>query len=213
MDDIDLQMDVSRPYAAVCPSLEGDVLRVLAGTSLGLTGRQVAALTGRRSHSGVLDVLHRLTEHGLVKRVPLNRGYLFALNSDHVAAEAVKLLMNLRSELFERIRSAIEEWEIAPVHASVLGSAARGDGDVDSDIDVLIVRARGLAQDEPSWQTRVDALRDQIESWTGNRANIVDRSEAQLAELVEQQRPIIDELRSDAIVIGGRDLTTLLELL
>lgn len=204
-------MDVSRPYAAVCPTLDGDVLRVLAGTSLGLTGREVAGLAGRRSHSGVLDVLHRLAEQGLVKRVPLNRAYLFALNRDHVAAPVVELMADLRTELFNRIAKAIAEWQIAPVHASVFGSTARRDGNTNSDIDVLIVRPSRVAQDDGPWQMQVDALREQIEAWTGNQAAIVDISERELTELREQKRPIIDELSSDAIVVSGVDITKLLE--
>jgi predicted nucleotidyltransferase len=203
-------MDVSRPYAAVCPTLDGDVLRVLAGTELGLTGREVAAMAGRASHKGVLNSLHRLTAHGLVKRVPLNRAYLFALNRDHIAADAVELLMALRPKLFERIEEAIGSWEVPPMHASVFGSTARGDGGLDSDIDLLIVPPPGAAGDE-RWQGQVDALRDQIETWTGNQANIVERSETQVAELVRQERPIVAELRSDAIVLAGRDVASLLE--
>jgi predicted nucleotidyltransferase len=204
-------MDVSRPYTAVCPTVDGDVLRVLAGTKLGMTGREVMAMTGRRSHGGVLDALHRLTAHGLVKRVQLNRGYLFALNRDHVAADAVSLLMSLHTELFGRIRGAVANWKVAPVHASVFGSTARGDGDVDSDIDVLIVRPPRVAREESLWQEQVDALREQIEAWTGNHAAVVDKSETELADLGEQQRPIIAELRSDSIVLYGEGLATLLE--
>lgn len=203
-------MDVSRPYAAVCPSLDGDVLHVLAGTSLGLTGREVAAMTGRRSHSGVLDVLHRLSDHGLVKRVQLNRGYLFALNRDHLAAEAVNLLMNLRIKLFESIRGEIAKWEIAPVHATVFGSTARGDGNTDSDIDLLIVRPAQIALDEQGWQAQVDGLREQIEAWTGNHATIADVSEPELAELRRQKRPVVSELGADAIAVFGSDLEALL---
>ena len=110
--------------------------------------------------------------------------------------------MAMRGKLFERIEEAICDWDIAPVHASVFGSTARGDGDLDSDVDLLIVHPPGASGDE-RWQAQVDELRDQIEAWTGNRANIVDRSETQLAELVRQQRPIVAELRSDAIVIAG----------
>lgn len=203
-------MDVSRPYSAVCPTVDGDVLYVLAGTSLGLTGGQVTAMTGRRSHAGVLDSLHRLTAHGLVNRVQLNRGYLFSLNREHLAAEAVEILMNLRAKLIESIQGMIARWDIMPIHASVFGSTARGDGGLDSDIDVLLVHPPGLAGDE-RWQAQVDALRDRIEAWTGNQANIVERSETQVAELVRQQRPIVAELRSDAIVVAGRDVASLLE--
>jgi len=204
-------VDVSRPYAAVCPTLDGDVLRVLAGTSRGLTGREVAVLTGRRSHSGVLGVLHRLSEHGLVRRVQLNRSYLFSLNREHIAAGAVESLMNLRVELFERIRKTIAGWQIAPIHASVFGSTARGDGDTDSDIDLLVVRPTQIEADERRWQAQVDGLREQIEAWTGNRTAIVDISEPALASLRGQQRPIVSELRTDAIAVYGADLTSLLD--
>lgn len=204
-------VDVARPYAAISPSLHGEVLRVLAGTTRGLTGREVALLTGRSSHSGVLDVLHKLTEHGLVTRVELNRAFLFALNRDHVAAPAVELMANLRVELFDRIRRAIADWGIVPVYAAVFGSTARGDGDVDSDVDVLIVRPDSIEEDEPGWRAQVENLRRKIEGWSGNCAGIVEVTEARLAHLRDEERPIIAELRSDAIVVGGSDFTALLE--
>jgi nucleotidyltransferase-like protein len=204
-------MDVSRPYAAVCPTVDGDVLHTLAGTSLGLTGGQVTAMTGRRSHAGVLDSLHRLTAQGLVHRVQLNRGYLFALNRQHLAAEAVELLMSLRGKLFESIRDAIARWEITPVHASVFGSTARGDGDLESDIDVLVVRPLQVPKDDERWQTQIDHLGEQIEAWTGNRAAIVDKSETDLRTLHAQERPVVSELRSDAILVYGGSIDTLLE--
>ncbi|HEY4810856.1 MAG TPA: nucleotidyltransferase domain-containing protein, partial [Solirubrobacteraceae bacterium] len=105
-------MDVARPYTAVCPKLDGEVL----------------------------DVLHRLTEHGLVTRVELNRAFLFALNREHLAAPAVLALAGLRGALFNRIERELKTWQIAPVHVSLFGSTARGDGDTHSDIDLFIVR-------------------------------------------------------------------------
>lgn len=168
-------------------------------------------MAGRRSHSGVLDVLHRLSEHGLVTRVQLNRGYLFTLNRDHLAAEAVDLLMGLRIKLFESIKSEIADWETIPVHASVYGSTARGDGDTTSDIDLLIVRPDKVAREEQHWQAQVDGLREQIEAWTGNRASVADISKTELTELRRQKRPIISELGTDAVAVFGSDLTTLLE--
>jgi predicted nucleotidyltransferase len=196
-------MDVARPYTAVCPTLDGDVLHVLAGTTMALTGRQVALLTGRTSHSGVLDSLHRLTEHGLVTRVELNRAYLFALNRDHLAAPAVEMLANLREKLIEEIRRTVGEWQIAPLHVSLFGSAARGDGGTQSDIDLFVVRASDVDEDEPLWRDQIDELSDQIQRWTGNHASVVERDESQLASLRETQPPILGELLSDAIVISG----------
>jgi predicted nucleotidyltransferase len=206
-------MDVSRPYTAVCPTLDGEVLQVLAGTTMALTGRQVALLTGRTSHSGVLATLNRLTEHGLVIRVELSRASLYALNRDHLAAPAVEILAGMRQKLIEQMRNAIGEWQIAPAHVSLFGSAARGDGSTHSDIDLFVVRPRAVDEDEPSWRDQIDDLSDRIQRWTGNHASVVERDESQLARLREAQPPIFGELLSDAIVISGSrsQLSDLLE--
>lgn len=203
-------MDVARPYAAVSPSLDGEVLHVLAGTSRGLTGREIALLTGRSSHSGVLAVLGRLTDHGLVQRVELNRASLFTLNRDHLAAPAVEELAGLRTTLFEKIREAIEEWSIAPVHVSLFGSTARGDGDTHSDIDLFVVRPTSVVEEDAGWRKQLDVLGDRIAGWTGNRSAIVEVTEPQLGRLIGEERSIVAELRSDAVVLGGSNASALL---
>lgn len=73
-------MDVTRPYTAICPTLDNDVLSVLGGTSRPLTGREVSRLASRKSHTGVRAVLNRLSEHGLVDRTEAGRALLFTLN-------------------------------------------------------------------------------------------------------------------------------------
>jgi predicted nucleotidyltransferase len=201
-------MNVARPYAAVTPSLDGEVLNVLAGTTRGLTGREVALLTGRSSHSGVLAVLNRLTEEGLVQRVELNRASLFVLNRDHLAASAVEELAGLRGKLLSQIRKEVEGWAIAPVHVSLFGSTARGDGDAGSDVDLFIVRP--TAVDDSRWREQLDELGETIERWTGNRASTVEISEPDLAKLVAEAPPILAELRADAILLGGSGVSEIL---
>jgi hypothetical protein len=203
-------MDVARPYTAVSSTLDGEVLRVLAGTTRGLTGREVARLTGRSSHSGVLDVLNRLTEHGLVDRVELNRAFLFALNREHVAAPVVDALAGLRAELFDRIRLALDTWHIAPIHVSLFGSAARGDGDTHSDIDLFVVRPMSVSEEDPRWREQLDGLTASIVRWTGNRAAILEVSETELTRLAMDEPPIVARLRADAIVLRGLDTSALL---
>jgi len=203
-------MDIARPYAAVSHTLDGDVLRVLANTTQVLTGREVAALTGRRSHSGVLDALHRLTEHGLVTRVELNRAYLFTLNREHLAAPAVEILMGMGAELLRRIRDALDSWVIAPAHVSMFGSAARGDGSTGSDIDLLVIRPGDLADDNATWRTQLADLKDQIRRWTGNHAQIVELTNEEVIRLRKDERAIVAALRSDAVVLHGSEIATLL---
>jgi len=170
---------------------------------MSLTGRQVALLTGRTSHSGVLTTLNRLTEHGLVDRVELNRAYLYTLNRDHLASPAVEILASLREKLVDEIRKAVGEWQIAPVHVSLFGSAARGDGSTHSDIDLFVVRPTAVDEDEPSWRDQIDDLSRRIQRWTGNHASVVERDESQLVRLREAQPPIFGEILSDAILIRG----------
>ena len=70
----------------------------------------------------------------------VGRVHLYEFNRDHVAADAVIAAMGLRGKLFQRIKEKIEFWEIQPVSVAIFGSAARGDGNTESDIDVMIVR-------------------------------------------------------------------------
>lgn len=186
------------------------MLQTLAGTSMAMTGRQVAALTGRTSHSGVLDALNRLTQQGLVDRVELNRASLFSLNRDHLAAPAVIELAGLRTELVARIRSEIATWDPMPIHASLFGSAARGDGDTRSHIDLFVVRPADVLEDDDRWRAQVDGLAGRIERWTGNRASISEVAEPEIPRLSIDPPPIVEQLRSDAIVFAGRALSDLL---
>jgi predicted nucleotidyltransferase len=204
-------MNVASPHTAICPTLDTEVLTVLAGTTRPLTGREVTRLTGRTSHRGVLGVLNRLSEHGLVDRQEAGRALLFTLNHEHLAAPAVDVLAGMRTELWDRIRRAVAAWEIAPVHVSIFGSTARGDGNTESDVDLFIVRSAAVAQEDAGWRAQLDELAGRIQRWTGNHAGIAEASEDELASLHSTQPPIVSELRSDAILISGTDIQALLE--
>lgn len=196
-------MDVAHPYRAICPTLDGDVLQTLAGTTMGLTGRQIAVLTGRNSHGGVLRVLHRLTEHGLVDRVELNRAHLFSLNREHLAYPAVSALVSMKTALLDHLRTELAGWQIMPVHASLFGSTARGDGDTSSDIDLFVVRPSSTSAEDLQWREQIDSLDHKVVRLTGNRVAILETSEEEIGLLVAAERPIVAELRGDAIVLAG----------
>lgn len=186
-------MDVSMPIMTVVPSLDGPVLAALAATTEPMGLGTVHNRAGRGSKSGVRSVLLRMVDDGLVIDVP--GGYL--LNRDHLAAPAVELLASLHGELTNRIRSVVEEWNIAPTLVGLFGSAARRDGDANSDIDVLVV------SDDPDLDERVDALAEQIRRWTGNRAQVIGRSPNEIARLRRAKEPILAEWTRDLVVIAG----------
>ena len=186
-------MDVSMPIMTVVPSLDGPVLAALAATTEPMGLGTVHNRAGRGSKSGVRSVLLRMVDDGLVIEVP--GGYL--LNRDHLAAPAVELLASLHGELTNRIRSVVEEWNIAPTLVGLFGSAARRDGDANSDIDVLVV------SDDPDLDESVDALAEQIRRWTGNRAQVIGRSPNEIARLRRAKETLLAEWTRDLVVIPG----------
>jgi len=191
-------MDLSNPARAVSPSLDLAVLVVLAGTSRPLTGREVHRLCGH-SQRGVQEVLNRMSSHGLVDAVDAGSARLYTLNREHVAADAVILLSDLREQLFKRMRSHLRSWTVEPVAAAVFGSAARGDGGTESDIDVLVIRPDDVAHDDPSWTDAVDDLSLAIKRWTGNHASIIQATTSEVADMIDRDETIVEELASDAV--------------
>ncbi len=142
-------VDLSRPWALIRSPIDMEVVLVLRGTTRPLTGREVARLVRTGSQPAVNASLRRLAEEGLVHSEEAGNAYLYTFNREHLAAPALEQLAGIRSELERRLRTEIAEWEIAPTHASIFGSAARGDGDNSSDIDVFVVRAPRRTRGRP----------------------------------------------------------------
>jgi predicted nucleotidyltransferase len=203
-------VDLSRPYSAVVPSVDGDVLVALAGTTRPLTGRQVSDLTRRGSQRAVSTVLDRLVEQGLVLRQKAGSSYLHILNRDHVAAPAVEALTRLRAELFDRVGRHVAEWVQPALNVTVFGSTARGDGDVHSDVDLFLVRFGGVDEADEEWRQQLVALAESIHSWTGNHASTIEMSVYELAAFVREAPPVLAALRDEGVDLAGTALRSLL---
>lgn len=203
-------MDVSRPHSVISHPLDSAVLRVLAGTNQAMTGRQVARLSGEGSQQGIGKALVRLADLGVVEREEAGSSSLYTLNRDHLAAPAIERLANLRGELLERLRGSFGGWGIKPVHASLFGSTARGDGDASSDIDLFVVRPKGVDPEDAAWRSQLDELAEGVWRWTGNHAGVVEIGEGDLDDLRRRRPAVLDELDADAIRLAGPDVTKLL---
>jgi predicted nucleotidyltransferase len=197
-------MDMSHPISTVITTLDGPVLAVLARTGQPLTGRKVHQLTAGGSETGTRKVLRRLASTGLVTATEVGASVQYSLNREHLAASAVLELTTLRQRLFERIRDAIDLWSLKPIHASVFGSTARGDGDANSDVDLLLVHE--FSGSSPSgWEELVDELGDQVYAWTGNHLQTYELSQSELTDHLRVGEPIVDEWLRDAVPIYGQD--------
>lgn len=199
-------MDLSSPARAVIPTLDAEVLMALVGITMPMTGRQIARLLEAKSHRGVSLVLERLRQQGIVDVVEAGSSNLYSLNRDHVAVSAVEALMDLRGKLFQRIREAISNWEIAPISVAVFGSAARGDGGISSDIDLLIIRPESTYSDEPMWDQQLSDLSFWVHRWSGNRASLIQATPSEIASMIERREPITESLRKDGRYLVGPNI-------
>lgn len=188
--------DVATSYADFMPGLEGPVLAVLAGTTRGLTGRQIQRLATRGGVSGVAATLERLVNSGLVVAEPAGRAILYRANRDHLAWPVVEAAVGLRASFLRQLADAIARWRLRPRQATLFGSAARADGSTGSDIDLLLVRD-GPSSD--AWERQVDSLSSQIWAWTGNHAQIVDLDAGAWQRMVVESDPFAASIQADGI--------------
>jgi Nucleotidyltransferase domain len=196
-------VNIAFPHSSVAPTLEGDVLVVLAGTTRALTGREVGRLARRGSPPAVAAALNRLVRQGLVLRDEIGGAFLHTLNRDHLAAPAVLVLAGLRTELLDRLRAEVTAWEVEPVSVVLFGSAARGDGDADSDIDILVVRSADVDGEDARWRGQLDRVTGAVHAWTGNHASLIEVSEGELPGLLDANAPVLESVRADGIPLAG----------
>lgn len=221
-------MDLSDPTRAVTPTLDGAVLAVLASAGKPLTVGQVAQQAARGSEIGIRRSLARLVEQGIVRATLMGRNQVHELNREHVAASVADALAGLRGELWQRLRQELASWRPRPLYACVFGSAARGDGDESSDIDLLLVHPPFPGEKKPArmspslrsqvadalgdfvvsspeldavrqWEGQVDHLRELGEGWTGNAVQVIDLSFHEWRHPAEQHRGLFAEIEHDGV--------------
>src|ERR1044072_9944911 len=133
-------MDFAHPFRLVSPTLDGDVLTVLAGADEEFGGRRIHRLLGQGSEAGVRKAVERLVDQGVVLRIQAGRAKLYRLNRRHLGAPGIELLAAVRTELIARLREAIAGWQGGPPRGGAVWLAARGGGGGGSDLDLLVVR-------------------------------------------------------------------------
>lgn len=197
-------MDLANPASPFLSANEAVVLRTLGRTSSSLTGRKVAALAGVPATTA-RRILDRFTELGVVTVAPLGSSYAYTINSDHVAWPTVQSALETRQRLFDRWCELVIELGPAGSDLVLFGSAARGDGNADSDFDLLLVTPDGEDPEELIW-----ALGERTWAWTRREGQVYHLSRSELADHVRRAEPLVAGWRADGIRIAGRPISTLL---
>ena len=196
-------MDLARPLTVVSPTVDADVLAVLAGAEAEFTGRQVHQVAGRHSEKGVRNCLHRLVGQGIVNARRAGRADLYSLNRHHLAAPYVVALARLRHELLGRIRAELAGWQEAPIFAAMFGSAATGRMRPDSDIDLLVVRPKSVDIEGAEWRRQLDGLSTEVTAWTGNDTRLLELGEDEVQRGLESGESVLADVRDGVVVLYG----------
>lgn len=194
-------MDFRHPLRVVTPTLDGDVLALLAGADESFSGRQLHRMLGHGSEPGVRKAVERLVVQGVVLRQEVGRAKLYRLNRQHIAAAHIEGLARLRADLVDRLRAALESWEEAPFAAILFGSVAHGEATTGSDLDLLLVRRRAVDEDSPVWLEQLASVEREATEWTGNDARVLEYGEEDLA--VRGVAAVVDEAIADGIELFG----------
>ena len=192
-------MQLDAPLAVVTPTVDGDVLAVLARAEASFTPPQVRDIIHRHSVAGVRKALNRLVEQGIVEADRVGNAVNYRLNREHLAAQPIIELANLRTMLLDRINEHVATWSPRPLLVMLFGSAATGNMRTDSDIDLFIV-GNDQDLDRDVWQTQIAELERVVSRWTGNDARVLEYS---IGDLEHPSDPVVDDIRHHGIVISG----------
>lgn len=196
-------MQLNRPFAAVTPTLDGDVLAVLATTDSTYTISQLNRIIDTASGEGIRKVLTRLTAQGIVLHDRVGRTGTYRLNTEHLAAEPIMALARLAPMFLDRLKRHLGSWGATVRYATVFGSAATGRMTPDSDIDLLLVRASAHHDDDDTWDARVTELARLITAWTGNDGRIIEYTEDEFHAAAAAAEPLLRDIAEHGLTVAG----------
>ena len=194
-------MQLSKPFATVTPTLDGDVLFVLASSDATFTIKQVQRILTTASGEGIRKVLNRLTAQGVVIHDQVGRTHTYRLNTEHLAAEPIMALARLHSTFLRCLEQHLDTWGASLRYAAVFGSAATGRMRLDSDIDVVLVR--GTDSDDDVWAEQVAELGRLVTAWTGNDGRIVEYTEPEFHGAALAAEPLLAEVSKHGQTVAG----------
>lgn len=190
-------MRLQHPLASVSPTVGAAALAVLTSADTPFTVPRIQTLLPQQaSLPGLRKALAPLVTQGIVLEAVVGNTRSYQLNREHLLAEPLIAMTRSRGLLLVRMRERITAWTVQPTAITMFGSAARGDMDDDSDIDLLIILTDD-AQDD-TVHDQIDRLTADITRWTGNDTRPLVYREYEIAP-----SPIFDSIMDEGIDVAG----------
>lgn len=189
-------MNLAAPFSDVVPGPRGRLLHMLVELEAPATVRALARHAGV-SPQAALTLVNELSEAGVVRAERAGSALMVTLNREHLAAAPLVDLVQLRRRFIERLGAEVRKFPDLS-GAWLVGSAVRGDGGRDSDIDLVLVAATTIA---PAWAAAARRLDVAVRTWTGNHLHLIEYTNSAFAALVDGRNPLIDSLRVDGVAL------------
>lgn len=162
-------MRFAEPFLTLTPTVDGEVLAVLARDEHWHTVDELHALVPDRSPEGIRLVVRRLVGQGVIESQRAGRGSVYRLSRDHLAAAAVLHISGLWQLLETRVAEHVAAWPHPPLDVEL---TLVPDGDEAPEIlEVTIIRPLDV---DTGWERAVAELTMDISRWTGNEVRVVE---------------------------------------
>lgn len=202
-------VDLSRPADLVLSNSAETVLRALLNSSTAMSIRQLARTTDL-SHVRAQEVVNHFAERGLVLIDQVGRSHLCSFNRKHIAASAIEELLDLKALICATIANQIEKWKLKPLSATLFGSAARGTGSANSDLDVLLIKPERAERAPAIWADQLFHAGQHVQLLTGNSVSWFDLTQDELLRANRAKEPLITRVKKEGIYLLGEKLETML---
>lgn len=184
------------------------MLAVLAETTAELNQRTIAQLAGI-SQAQASRLLPDLVALGVVERREVPPAFLFRLVPEHVASQALLALARATDAVLDEMGRLAGALPRPPASVIVFGSFARREAEVDSDIDVVVVRPAQVDEDDDAWSASLEAWRRDVRRLTGNPVEILELSVDEAAAKLAGHTQVWADIRRNGRVIHGLSLDEL----
>jgi len=197
-------VNLSSPLTSLIPSLEGEVLTILAGAEVDFTGQQVHKVLGKNSRPGVNRVLQKLSAQGIVNMRASGNSNLYELNREHILAKYIIAIANSREDFYQFITQEVSLWELHPECVAVFGSAVRGDMTSQSDVDIFISRPKEIEFVDEAWRQQLSNFASRVRKLTGNSVQMFELGEDDIKRELAVEGGVIYPIKKQGVIIYGR---------
>ncbi len=184
------------------------VLRVMQNSARGMTGREIARLSGM-NHRSCLKALSALESLSIVIRIRGGRDHLFMLNHEHFLVKEGILPLMRTERNFTKELSALLKRSLARETASIVlfGSVARREEKNESDVDVCFVVKQSIEKEKV--RNRIHKLLPLIRKRFGANLSPLLLTVAEFSKKARRGHPPVSSIMKEGIVLSGKKLSEL----